>query len=666
MSLQQTSTVPSMAPSGPSMAPTASPTSSPTSFNRTLFYCFLPLIILFFGFLLIRISDHLKNRRRKIEAEAERRNENERAAALAAAAEALVQERNKMAAATTISIVDDFEVLHSTYPTALAYEKVTVNAKAALLAGDLVQAAMFAEQRDDLDYTPPSTVDDMLDNLLELKRRLLVRKMEHEIDTNSALSIERAEICKLFIGQIQGLIGSRIEASELKIIPWTELSPCGDQSKSLLGAGQFGTVYKLRWSTHLVAVKVVALSECRIKDKNYDFELLRSIQEAERVVEMTKRGGVGMADLISQVYGFVEGPVVGNLASSLNLQGDEEAFGIVMRLEGGGTLRDRLYAAPGKPPLPLSTTEKLRFIQQSARALFELHRIGVIHGDLKPANVLLSDKNPPDCRLADFGLSLLREEEQAKTRMKASTIQLTGVAQGTPFYSAPEMLKFAENGVSVKASRATDIYALGIMMHEVLSRQVPFSDMGFTQVGPRFIKAIGDGVRPPLDKLPNDTPPAVRALVQKCWDGDRALRPSAAEAMAIVTHALSVLESEKFDIFLSYCHTKKAFAVHLFKVLTTVGFRIWLDQNNMGHNMVSSMQKGIEKSAVTLALVDQAYQRSPNCLAEIQQARNVAKKPVLVVIVETNFWSWSTPDFKGLTSGTFRRRRADSRVRSIA
>ena len=68
----------------------------------------------------------------------------------------------------------------------------------------------------------------------------------------------------------------------------------------------------------------------------------------------------------------------------------------------------------------------------------------------------------------------------------------------------------------------------------------------------------------------------------------------------------------------------------------------------MGHDMTASMKKGIENSTVTMCFVDQNYQQSKGCQAELQHARNVAKKPVVVVIVEGNFWSWSTDAFKEL------------------
>ena len=438
-------------------------------------------------------------------------------------------------------------------------------------------------------------------------------------------------------------------AGDLKIIPWSELSPHPGQS--WLGQGQFGAAYKLLWSNQPVAVKVVSFEKCDFNGKNYDVELLHSVQEAERVVDICNRGGIGIDELVVKVYGFVEGPITSALEPSLDLPAGDKAFGIVMRLEAGGTLRERLYGLPGVPPMPLTMPEKLRFIQQITRGLFELHKMGVIHADLKPANVLLSGKYPPDCRLADFGQSFVREDTGSPTRLGVSTFQYTSVVRGTPVYSAPEMLRFYDDddgeggdGLAGKASRSTDVYALGIMMYEILSMQEPFKGLSREILA----RKVCGGDRPPLDQLPSDTPPAVCPLMERCWDNDRDNRPSVVECLSIMTYTLNAVESSQFDIFFSYSHAKEPFVVHLYEVLTKLGFRVWWDQFNLGHDMTATMKKGIENSTVTMSFVDQFYQQSKHCQTELHHARHVAKKPVVVVIVEGDFWSWSTAAFKDL------------------
>ena len=392
--------------------------------------------------------------------------------------------RIKERSALTPELFDDFESLSQIYPTALKYQKMTVTAKAALLAGDLDLAWSIAAQRSALGYSfgADGGVADMLDKLLEMKHHLLARELVQRNDLTSDTSFEFAEICLVYLNKMQKLVGSRVDAGDLKIISWSELSPYPLTGPSLLGMGQFGDAYKLLWSNQPVAVKVVSFEKCDFNGKNYDVELLRSVQEAERVVDICNRGGIGIDELVVKVYGFVEGPITSALEPSLDLPAGDKAFGIVMRLEEGGTLRERLHAAPGMPQMPLSMPEKLRFIQQITRGLFELHKMGVIHADLKPANTLLSGKNPPDCRLADFGHSFVREDTGSPTRLGVSTFQFTSVVRGTPVYSAPEMLQLFDDddegeGLAGKASRSTDVYSLGIMMHEILSMQEPFKGL---------------------------------------------------------------------------------------------------------------------------------------------------------------------------------------------
>ena len=566
---------------------------------------------------------------------------------LAAETEVVRKQRERDRLALTPELFDDFEALNKVYPMVLQYQKMTVNAKVALLADDLDLAWSISAQRQALQYTidNDSGVEDMLYKLLELKRRLLTRETVLRHDVTSSVSFEYAEICLSYLERIQKLVGSRVDAGDLKIIPWSELSP--PSGRCLLGEGQFGAAYKLLWANQPVAVKVVSFEKCEFTGKNYDVELLRSVQEAERVVDICKRGGIGIDDLVVKVYGFVEGSITRALEPSLDLVAGDKAFGIVMRLEAGGTLRERLHGRPGVPQLPLTTKEKLRFIQQITQGLFELHKMDVIHADIKPANVLLSGHNPPSCRLADFGQSFVRED--TLNGLGLSELQDTNVARGTPVYNAPEILRLFDDdddgeGLPSKACRSTDVYSLGIMMHEILSMQEPFK--GLSEV--LLARKVYGGGRPPVDQLPFDTPPSVRALMEKCWDGDRNNRPTAAECLSVMRYNLAVMESSQFDIYFSFSPAKKPFVVHLFDVMTKLGFRVWLDQNNMGHDMTASMKKGIENSTVTMCFVDQNYQQSKGCQAELQHARNVAKKPVVVVIVEGNFWSWSTDAFKEL------------------
>ena len=127
---------------------------------------------------------------------------------------------------------------------------------------------------------------------------------------------------------------------------------------------------------------------------------------------------------------------------------------LVMELLSGGSLADLLRGG-GK----LSLNEATRLLDQIAGALDYAHRRAIVHRDLKPQNVLLDeDKN---AFLTDFGIAKLLGETSALTQ--------SGMAMGTPAYMSPEQWR----GQNVDAR--ADVYALGVMLYEMLAGKVPFT-----------------------------------------------------------------------------------------------------------------------------------------------------------------------------------------------
>ena len=91
-----------------------------------------------------------------------------------------------------------------------------------------------------------------------------------------------------------------------------------------------------------------------------------------------------------------------------------------------------------------------------------MHGLGIIHSDIKPENILLSDDRPPEVRVADFGLSVFRDKTLSKSSLVATTH-----SRGTPIYFAPEMLMnpyvVDQKKVIAQSSRKTDIYAFALL-----------------------------------------------------------------------------------------------------------------------------------------------------------------------------------------------------------
>lgn len=121
---------------------------------------------------------------------------------------------------------------------------------------------------------------------------------------------------------------------------------------------------------------------------------------------------------------------------------------------GGGSLARMLGGTPLAPKMAAQLLEKL------ASAVHAAHERGIVHRDLKPANVLLTEDKQP--KIADFGLAKRLDSDQGQT--------VTGAVLGTPSYMAPEQAA----GDIKHIGPATDVYALGAILYELLTGRVPF------------------------------------------------------------------------------------------------------------------------------------------------------------------------------------------------
>ena len=172
--------------------------------------------------------------------------------------------------------------------------------------------------------------------------------------------------------------------------------------------------------------------------------------------------------------------------------------------------------------------EKLRLLSEIAEGLVDLHTAGIVHADIKCENILLSQDLQPHIKLADFGLSLLQQQplhtdlntpkpSPADVAVHVSQTKRTTRTRGTLLYCAPEMLvnpyqisDDARNlAIVCKPSRSTDMYAFGILTWQVLSQRRPFTDITSEAM---LCSLIHRKHRPPLDKLPSNTPIEVRYI----------------------------------------------------------------------------------------------------------------------------------------------------------
>jgi len=168
----------------------------------------------------------------------------------------------------------------------------------------------------------------------------------------------------------------------------------------------------------------------------------------------------------------------------------------VMPYVEGETLRDRLDR---EHQLPVD--EAVRIATNVAEALDYAHRRGVIHRDIKPANVLMQDAKPV---IADFGIAL------AVSTLGGGRMTETGLSLGTPHYMSPEQ---ATGDVGVGA--ATDIYALGCVLYEMLVGEPPYTGTTPQAILGKIIMAKPVSATEARKLVPSNVDAAIRKALEK-------------------------------------------------------------------------------------------------------------------------------------------------------
>jgi serine/threonine protein kinase len=181
---------------------------------------------------------------------------------------------------------------------------------------------------------------------------------------------------------------------------------------------------------------------------------------------------------------------------------------LVMQYVRGGTLEDRLEAEG-----PLPEPEARRILAEIATALAAAHERDFVHRDVRCANVLC-DRDAGRVLLSDFGLAGIRPESQDAD----ARITQTGEIVGTQGYLSPEQLK------GETATEATDVFALGLMGYEILTRTGPFAGRNQRETILRTLR------QPPipLTTLKPDVDPQLAQLLERCLVKEPEKRPTAA------------------------------------------------------------------------------------------------------------------------------------------
>ncbi len=205
-----------------------------------------------------------------------------------------------------------------------------------------------------------------------------------------------------------------------------------------------------------------------------------------------------------------------NVVSVFDQGNDDGTVFLAMELIPGHTLRDTI----GKEA-PLSTARTLALLEPVVSALAAAHRAGLVHRDVKPENVLISDDGR--VKVADFGL--------AKAVSATTQHTATGVLIGTVSYVAPELV------VEGRSDARADVYAVGVILFELLTGKKPHEGETPIQVA---YKHVHEDVPPPSQLSPG-VPDYVDALVARATARDREQRP--ADAGVLLHHLRRVKQA---------------------------------------------------------------------------------------------------------------------------
>jgi serine/threonine protein kinase len=180
---------------------------------------------------------------------------------------------------------------------------------------------------------------------------------------------------------------------------------------------------------------------------------------------------------------------------------------MVMEYLDGHDLSQLIRDRGAMPP-----SDAVDAVLQACEALAEAHALGIVHRDLKPANLFMIRRpdGTPSVKVLDFGISKLTNAAASDHAMTRTT-----AIMGSPLYMSPEQMT-ASRDVDAR----TDVWAIGVVLYELLSGRVPFS----AETLPQICGLILTAAPPSIRQFAPNVPDALQAVVMHCLEKDRARR----------------------------------------------------------------------------------------------------------------------------------------------
>ena len=304
---------------------------------------------------------------------------------------------------------------------------------------------------------------------LELEQERQKKERELEAKDSELLQERQQKEAKEKELEVAKLKLETANSALLPVIPDDAVS----KEETPLAQGSYGVVYSAEWLGATIAIKEL------IKLRFTDEAIKEFKEEAYKMARLR-------SPYVVMIYGI-----------TLNAEGQPK--GIVMEHMPQGSLNTILSNTETKLNWMVRHTMAL----DVARGLLFLHQQDIIHNDLKSLNVLVRHYGDEwKLKLTDFGLSKIKQE----------TAESTDTLQGTPAWMAPELFD------NEKYSKASDVYAYGIVLWEIVSREIPFRNLGPVQI---IAQVFLHKKRPPISP---EMPSSLTTLIQLCWKQNRAER----------------------------------------------------------------------------------------------------------------------------------------------
>lgn len=307
--------------------------------------------------------------------------------------------------------------------------------------------------------------------------------------------------------------------------------PCEDvRLIRLIGQGSFGSVYFGLWSGAPVAVKIIrtmtkGLESINPQEKqNFEASLSASISHPN-LVQTYKHGGHRISgpqaaqnqEASARPNGSHQSRELKEIKDSKDVDDAKEASAfvfetwIVQEWCDGGSLRERSTEprVEGKALLDV-----IEIGMEISWAGAYLHDLGIIHGDLTANNVLTKNAQTRKgfmCKVCDFGLARVLEGESQ---------EIITQTMGTVTHMPPEL--FSMQSDCCRLSQKADVFALGMILYEVISGQAPYSKLS----APQVVVQVSRGKRQPL---PEQVPRTLVDVYKACVAGEPKDRPTLAE-----------------------------------------------------------------------------------------------------------------------------------------